>query len=255
MPGSLVTNPMKTSLMKVVGGKAEEGMQISLFCPSAVGALHCPTNQPDKLSDFWPSGWPGRAGSWFGISLTGDRVVVSHRDQGGWPCETGIEADEVGVAREDSMTPGGKAVTGVTPSWQSGTDLHVWEGFETLWCEIARTPQKVSSSWGSKSWGKRVYAFWNACFTATIRTLEVLSLKTSILSLDFTSFLDFTTVTSSVTTDLFLFYKTTPGYILCSLFTLLQPLSQGYIGFLYLSPNVWTVLANTPFFPAWKFSI
>lgn len=135
------------------------------------------------------------------------------------------------------MTPGGKAVTGVTTSWQSGTDLHVWEGFKTLWCEIARTPQKVSSSWGSKSWGKRVYAFWNACFTATIRTRGFLSLKTFILSLDFTSFWDFTAVMASITTDLFLFYKNTPGYILCSLFTLLQPLSQGYTGFLICLPT------------------
>lgn len=52
MPASLVTNPMKTSLVNAVGGKAEEGIQISLFCPSEVEALHCLTNQPDKLSDL-----------------------------------------------------------------------------------------------------------------------------------------------------------------------------------------------------------
>lgn len=42
--------------------------------------------------------------------------------------------------------------------------------------------------------------------------------------------------------------------MLWSLSAMLLSLSQGHSGFLYLSHNIWTVLANTTFFPAWKFS-
>lgn len=90
--------PMKTSLIKAVGRKAEQGIQISLFCPSEVAALHCPPHLPDKATNLWLPGTPEGAGSWSGMSLKGACVVASHEDKGGEPREGVIDADGFGMA-------------------------------------------------------------------------------------------------------------------------------------------------------------
>lgn len=87
--------PMKTSLIKAVGGKAEQGTQIFLFCPSEVAAWHCPPHQPGKPANLWLPGTPGGAGSWSGISLKGGCVMASHEDKEGWPGEGVIDTEGI----------------------------------------------------------------------------------------------------------------------------------------------------------------
>lgn len=89
--------PQENQLDQSSGGRAEQGIQMSLFCPE-VAALPCPPHQPDKPTDLWLPGTPGGAGSWFGMSLRGGCVVASHEDKGGSSCEDVIEADGFGVA-------------------------------------------------------------------------------------------------------------------------------------------------------------
>lgn len=103
---------MKTSSIKAVGRKAEQGIQISLFCPSEVAALYCPPHLPDRATDLWLPGTTGGAGSWSGMSLKGVCMVTSHKDKGGELCECVINADGFGSrggwhgCRRDSVTGG-----------------------------------------------------------------------------------------------------------------------------------------------------
>lgn len=73
MPALLVTYLMKNSLMEMMWGE-EDGIQISLFCPSEVDALLCFTEQPDEPSEMQLPGGVGRTG----LEYPGKGVVLWH---------------------------------------------------------------------------------------------------------------------------------------------------------------------------------
>lgn len=195
MPASLITKPMKTSSIKAVGRKAEQGIQISLFCPSEVAALQCPPHLPDRATDLWLPGTTGGAGSWSGMSLKGVCMVTSHKDKGGELCECVINADGFGSrggwhgCRRDSVTEG--------TVWQEGQcdrrdSVSATGGTASGGLALPHPCEKSSSPSDGREHAllkrchfyglnTKVYASKTSCFITTIRSQVFLTLQTSIL--------------------------------------------------------------------------